>query len=116
MSSHQQSEPDHSGSVDLRIRGGVQRGAALELCVDGEPLTAYPGETVAVALLASGRRVLRQTDRLGEPRGLLCNMGVCFECLLEIDGRRDQRACQVPVRVGMQVRTRPGSAGSAATR
>jgi predicted molibdopterin-dependent oxidoreductase YjgC len=31
-------------------------------------------------------------------------MGVCFECLVMVDGQPGQRACLVPVRPGMQVK------------
>jgi hypothetical protein len=76
---------------------------------DGETIEAGPGETISVALYASGRQVLRTTSRLAEPRGLFCNMGVCFECLVEVDGLPNVRACQTAVRAGMQVRTQHGT-------
>jgi hypothetical protein len=74
-------------------------------------LLAYEGETVAAALLADGRRAFRRTVRRGEPRGLLCGMGVCFDCLVRVDGRPNVRACQTPVAEGMRVET-PRGAGS----
>lgn len=69
---------------------------------------ACEGETIAVALLAAGQDVLRTTERRGEPRGLFCNMGVCFECLVEVDGYANQRACQTVVGAGMRVRLQRG--------
>jgi predicted molibdopterin-dependent oxidoreductase YjgC len=87
-----------------RIEEGVQRPAAIEIRVDGEPIAAVPGESLASALLASGRRVFRRTDRRGEPRGPYCNMGVCFECVVDVDGAPVQ-ACMTPVRAGMHVST-----------
>jgi hypothetical protein len=71
-----------------RIEGDVERGEPFEFLADGEPVSAYPGETVAAALLAAGRRRTRATTRCGEPRGLYCGMGVCFECIMVVDGRR----------------------------
>jgi predicted molibdopterin-dependent oxidoreductase YjgC len=81
-----------------------------ELCFtfDGEELRAAEGETIAVALFVAGKQALRTTERLGEPRGIFCNMGVCFECLVEIDGHANLRACQTVVRAGMKVRTQRG--------
>ncbi len=86
-------------------RLNIERGRPLSFSFDGRPIEAYQGETIAAALLASGQRFLRLTDRQSEPRGLFCNMGVCFDCLVNIDGRENQRACQHPVVEGMQVQS-----------
>jgi D-hydroxyproline dehydrogenase subunit gamma len=90
-----------------RIEQGVRRPAAIEIQVDGEATVAVPGESLASALLASGRRAFRRTERRGEVRGPYCNMGVCFECVVEVDGVRT-RACMTTVRAGMIVRTAVG--------
>lgn len=86
----------------------VRRGRPVRISCDGRETTAYEGETVAAALLAAGQRVLRWTSRTHQPRGLFCGMGVCFDCLVTIDGRPDQRACQVLVADGMCVQTQQG--------
>lgn len=88
-------EPDNS----------IRRGPAVTIRVDGEPVEAFAGETVATALLAQGRRALRRTRRGGRPRGLYCAMGACFDCILTIDGRSGTRACMTPVAEGMVVET-----------
>jgi predicted molibdopterin-dependent oxidoreductase YjgC len=88
----------------VRRMGQVQRGRAVNLLVNGHPVEAYEGETVAAALHASGVIALRRTAVRGEPRGLFCGMGVCFECLMQIDGRPNQQACLTLVRDNMQVR------------
>lgn len=90
----------------------IQRGRPLSFTFDGLPIEAYEGETIAAALLGSGRRALRVTDRRGEVRGLFCNMGVCFECLVDVDGRTNQRACQHPVSEGMRVMSQSGKSPS----
>ena len=82
-----------SSPGDGRRIPGVERGAAFELMVDGEAVRAYPGETVAAALLAAGRRALRRTAQRGEPRGLYCGMGVCGECAVAVNGEPGVRAC-----------------------
>jgi len=89
-----------------RLSTGVERGASIQLVVDGQPMQAFEGESIAAALLAEGRRILRYSPRGREPRGLFCGMGVCFECVVEIDGRRHVRACVTAVRDGMTVATR----------
>src|SRR5687768_12473788 len=88
----------------MRLRGeGVRaRGAPVEITYDGQRLDAQEGETVAAALSAAGVIALR-TTRSGAPRGLWCGMGACFECLITIDGRVNQRACLVKVHARMRV-------------
>jgi hypothetical protein len=61
--------------------------------VDGEPIPVRPGQTVAAALIAGGRSAWRVSRGAGEPRGLFCGMGVCFDCLVTINGARSVRAC-----------------------
>jgi predicted molibdopterin-dependent oxidoreductase YjgC len=89
-----------------RVVEGIRRGERVQIEVDGEPVETFVGETVATALLAAGRPVLRRTDRSGAPRGLYCGIGVCFDCLVGIDDRPRVRACQTPVAPGMRVDTR----------
>jgi glycine/D-amino acid oxidase-like deaminating enzyme len=69
---------------------------------DGRDLPAIEGETVAAALTAAGILTLRRA-RSGAPRGLWCGMGACFECVVTVDGRPEQRACLVKVVDGMEV-------------
>jgi predicted molibdopterin-dependent oxidoreductase YjgC len=76
----------------------------LAFTVDSEPCVAHPGDTVAAALYASGRRAWGRS-RTGDMRGLFCGIGVCYECLVTVDGVPNQRACQVEIRNGMVVRT-----------
>ena len=61
------------------------------------------GRTLGAALLEQGIRTLRRSPSGAEPRGLFCGMGVCFECLVSVDGAPAQRACRVRVRDGMVV-------------
>ena len=78
---------------------------------NGRPIEARSGQSIAAALLADGVRTLRRTSPRDEPRGLFCNMGVCFDCLVEVDGRAGMRACQVVVAEGMRVRPQPSPSG-----
>ena len=86
----------------------MARGPALAIEVDGEPLLAFAGETVAAALLAAGRRAFRTTARDAAPRGLYCGMGVCYDCLVVVDGRPNRRACMTSVSPGLRVQTQQG--------
>lgn len=80
----------------------------VRITFDGAAIDALPGETVAAALAAADIVALRQT-RSGAPRGPFCGMGVCFDCLVTIDGRPSQRACLTKVSAGMDVRSAPGA-------
>ena len=76
---------------------------------DGREIAFSAGQTVGAALLAAGIRSWRTTRITGEARGLFCGIGVCFDCLLTVDGRPNQRACLVPARAGMDVTTQEGT-------
>ena len=67
------------------------------------------GQSVAAALLANGIRTLR-IDEAGNPKGILCGIGYCFECRCVIDDEPDRRACMVEAKPGMQVRRQQGLA------
>ena len=77
---------------------------SIAIRIDGETLAAEPGITLAAALESAGRPVLRRSIA-GEPRGVLCAMGICYECRVSIDGQAHRRACMEIVREGMEVRT-----------
>jgi aerobic-type carbon monoxide dehydrogenase small subunit (CoxS/CutS family) len=90
------------------VKAGVERGRPLSFYFDGEPIAAFEGETIAAALLAAGRRVLRTTAVTGTPRGVFCGMGVCFDCLVVVDGEPSRRACMIFAKDGMRVETQVG--------
>lgn len=69
---------------------------------EGKQVVARAGTSVAMALYEAGVRDLRRSSRCGEPRGVLCNMGICYECLMVMDGVV-ARACMTTVASGMQV-------------
>ena len=93
---------------DLRMTPAAERGRAVAIVVDGHEVAAHEGESLAAALLASGRRLTRWTSRTGEARGYFCGMGVCQDCLLTVDGLPNVRACMTPVRDGLRVETQRG--------
>ncbi|PZW45923.1 glycine/D-amino acid oxidase-like deaminating enzyme [Humitalea rosea] len=76
--------------------------APMGIRFNGEQIAAVTGETIAAALSAAGHLAFRETAS-GAPRGLWCGMGACFDCLVTVDGRANQRACMVKVADGMQV-------------
>ena len=65
-----------------------------------------PADTsLAAGLLAAGITRFRNASVSGAPRAPYCMMGVCFECLVEIDDVPSQQACLVRPREGMRIRT-----------
>jgi predicted molibdopterin-dependent oxidoreductase YjgC len=87
--------------MSARLPGTGERPAVV-FTFDGCEVAARAGDSIAMALWAAGERTLRASSRDGAPRGVLCNMGVCYECLVLADGVA-VRACTTPVRDGMRV-------------
>jgi predicted molibdopterin-dependent oxidoreductase YjgC len=81
-------------------------GDPVEITIDGEPMTARAGDLVAAALLSADIVVFRSTPVSGAQRGPFCMMGVCFDCLVEIDGQPNCQACMTRVAPGMRIVTR----------
>src|SRR6201988_92763 len=76
--------------------------------VEGKPVDARPGDTVAAAMLAAGFDHCRTTPVSGAPRAAYCMMGVCFDCLVTIDDVGNRQGCLVGVREGMRIETQLG--------
>lgn len=71
---------------------------------DGQPVEALSGDTVASALYRAGRRIFTRSFKYHRPRGLLCMTGNCPNCMMNVDGTPNVRACIMPALAGMQVR------------
>ncbi len=87
-------------------RGDSPDPIAIE--IDGTPHVARAGDTVAAVLLLDGGGPMRSSVVSGAPRSAYCMMGVCFECLVEIDGVPSQQGCMIPVRAGMRIKRQQG--------
>ena len=75
----------------------------ITITFDGQPIRAYADDSVGAALTRAGVRSWRTTRRKGRPRGLFCGIGVCYDCLLSVDGSANQRACLVLGVDGMEL-------------
>lgn len=91
------------GSLRVDDRPAGRR--PLRFMFEGLPVDAFEGETVAVALLAAGIKMLRQGIGASGPRGLFCTVGHCQECLVSVDGQAVE-ACRLPARDGLDVKRR----------
>lgn len=78
---------------------------------EGTRLIVPVGETVAAAVLAAGTHYTRTSAISGQHRAPYCQMGICFECLMEIDGVPNRQACMIEVREGMKINRQYGARG-----
>ncbi|MBP0446314.1 (2Fe-2S)-binding protein [Roseomonas sp. SSH11] len=97
------------------------RPASVEVFVEDRPVMVPEGASAAAAVLLAGIPAIRETPVSGAPRLPYCMMGVCFDCLAEIDGVANRQACMVMVTPGMRIapqrgarQARPGLAGKGA--
>ena len=84
--------------------------ATVKIMFEDASLEVPAGVNVAAALLCAGVADVRRSPVSGEPRAPHCMIGVCFECLVEIDGVPARQACLIQVRDGMRVRRQDGAA------
>jgi predicted molibdopterin-dependent oxidoreductase YjgC len=82
--------------------------ATIGVTIDGRSARVRAGDTVAAALISAGVLATRVADVSGAPRAPYCMMGVCFECLVTVDGVGNRQGCLVPVAPGMRIDTQHG--------
>jgi predicted molibdopterin-dependent oxidoreductase YjgC len=81
----------------------------VRIMFDGMPLSVPAGVSLAAALLAHDVGHTRESPVNGRPGAPYCMMGVCFECLVEVDGQANAQACLIKVEDGMSVRRQRGA-------
>ncbi|WP_050604419.1 (2Fe-2S)-binding protein [Ruegeria sp. 6PALISEP08] len=77
----------------------------VTLTINGWEVAAREGQTVWSAMAVNGQVETRRAALSGDARSAYCAMGVCFECMVEIDGLPNQQACLRRVSEGMNVTT-----------
>jgi len=85
------------------------RTETVQVIVEGRALMVPEGSSAAAAILLAGLASIRETAVSGSPRLPWCMMGICFNCLTEIDGVANRQACMVPVAVGMRIARQHGA-------
>ncbi|CAB3682839.1 hypothetical protein LMG3458_01714 [Achromobacter deleyi] len=85
------------------------QGAPVRVTVNGADLQCRQGDSVAAALFAGGMQACRDTAVGEVPRGPYCMMGVCYDCLVTIDGQANQQGCMTAVREGMKIERQLGA-------
>jgi sarcosine oxidase subunit alpha len=84
-----------------RLDEDIKRGELIQIFVDGRPIEAYKGETIASALLSAGFWICRTID--SKPMGIYCNMGACHSCVMTVNGVSSVRICKTYVSDGCRV-------------
>ena len=74
--------------------------ATVTVVINGAPFQAPQGCTAAAALLLTDALPTRTTPVSNAPRAPYCMMGVCFECLVAIDGVPNQQGCLIELTRG----------------
>ena len=80
----------------------------IHFTYDGQPITAYEGDTVASALHAAGVRILSHSLKLHRARGFFCAIGKCSSCIMEVDGIPNVKTCLMPAQEGMVIQSQDG--------
>ena len=79
----------------------------ISFTFDGKEFTCESGHSIAAALIASENRQLRTTRFENESRSIFCGIGICFDCVVVVDGVANQRSCLIEVQPGMTVESTP---------
>jgi sarcosine oxidase subunit alpha len=91
------------------ILGPAAPRASVTFSYNGQPVSGYVGEPIAMALWAAGIKALRQDMRSGEGRGMYCGIGHCFECRVTVGGIPNVQSCLEPVQADLVVTGEEGA-------
>ena len=83
----------------------IQPNKSLTFTFNGESFGAIPGQTIAAALLQAERTTLRTTRFNDGPRSIFCGIGICWDCVVTVNGVSNQRSCLIEVSDGMVVKS-----------
>jgi sarcosine oxidase subunit alpha len=83
----------------------INRGEQVQIIINDKPVIAYAGELVSTVLQAEGIQIFNRKHKTGNPSGIYCGMGICYECLVTINGIPNIRACQTIVENSMIINT-----------
>ena len=103
---------DHTANgriQDHPILGKTEERACVTIYLDGAPVEAREGDTIASALWAAGVRTFRYSPKRHEARGLFCAIGYCSDCMMTVDGVPNTRTCITPVKDGMRIEVQDGN-------
>jgi aerobic-type carbon monoxide dehydrogenase small subunit (CoxS/CutS family) len=75
----------------------------ISFTFNGSTISCEAGQSIAAALIATDQRTLRTTRFGNEPRSIFCGIGICFDCVVVINGVANQRSCLIEAEDGMNV-------------
>lgn len=119
----------------MRMSRAPAEAPVVSIEVNGQAVAAVPGSSLSAALWDAGWRAFSAHPVTGDPRGPLCGMGVCQECVVWVGDSAEPivtresgavgesgpghprlvRSCLEPVRAGLRVRVGPAGADGHAT-
>lgn len=80
----------------------IERSVDITFQFEGEEYSGFEGETISAALLRAGVMNIR-TSPTGAPRGIFCGMGICQECVVEVQGKKVE-SCRAVLTDGLKVK------------
>lgn len=86
----------------------INQAKTIEVTLNGQKIQVSQGITVAAMALTQDLRYTRTTSVSNSKRTPFCMMGVCYDCLMVIDGKANQRACAIYVKNGMRIEIQQG--------
>ncbi|BFM09022.1 (2Fe-2S)-binding protein [Halioxenophilus aromaticivorans] len=94
--------------MSWRITTNITRTPEIQVTLNGDTVTAHENESIAAVLLICDQ-LISQINRFGQPRAPLCNMGTCYECLVQVRYPGEEnysavRSCLTPVAAGMDIK------------
>jgi len=75
----------------------------VKFTFNGKPISCEEGQSIAAAMIAVGNRELRTTRFGDEPRSIFCGIGVCYDCVVVVNGVANQRSCLIEAKDAMKV-------------
>ncbi|MBJ7536075.1 (2Fe-2S)-binding protein [Marinomonas transparens] len=90
-------------------RQPIRESEAIQVSINGKKVMVQPNDSVAAAILLSGVDVNRKTPVSGKKRAPYCMMGVCFDCLVRVNGEENIQGCMVKVEANMDIQTQDGT-------
>jgi hypothetical protein len=75
----------------------------IEISINNKHVYVDANSSVWAALALTDQTITRLSPVSEQPRSAYCAMGVCFECLVEIDQIPNRQACLTQVHPGMEI-------------
>ena len=82
----------------------ITRDKKVEFTFNDAPIWGHAGESIAAALIRSGRLHLRDAPEDAGPRGGFCLMGLCQECVVVLEGKKVE-SCLTELKPGIAVKS-----------